>query len=690
LRQYFAGVFDNEGQSQWFETEEHNARVLRDDSAGWALRENMVRGGDSPTDHPNMVFLTEMVRRKEGADGVEARLHDGMAAIGLEEWVKYWSSKGWGKSPGRSGVGSSLLKAAPREIHLALLRLYNACLALKVVPETWRKELISPIPKQPGADRVDLLRPIKLLEVTRKAVCGIIKDRVRAAVEGAKVLDQRQHGGRSGGFSTFSAVASVTRAFEDAIARRLDLHLLSVDIRKAYDTVNRTVGLHLAMRRVGIPEEICEWFMEVGRRNRNLVKCLWEPLGSSEEQRHEFEAKRGFAQGATESPLLWNIFYDMVLSALRAGGCGERVRLATNGLQFDGGSGRAAFMDDLMICERSTGEMDQTVALLYRILTTVGLSLAETKTYHMGLQWQEPPGKTKYELRMHGDWGPSIPGERSADRVYRGANEITRIEVDVGLRELGIWVDGLSDWGEQLQKIRESLDGVLTELARKRIPLELANYLWKAVITPKALYALTVASPPDEEICELEQWAWRKFNHQFGVHPSFPRALSRLAPEAGGWGFESWRTQVAKARARLADDLINHSAPEIRRLWASGRWTSMMRRPHGGGAQRLLGIAGRDADEDNPKAKTWLDRTASLWEIEGVAMEDGWAVGGSSRGQDGLIGNLLPAASFEAWMTLVDTFACYPGLYLLHEIATQGGVHSSRCGTSRAGTYCPL
>ena len=117
----------------------------------------------------------------------------------------------------------------------------------------------------------------------------------------------------------------------------------------------------------------------------------------------------------------------------------------------------------------------------------------------------------------------------------------------------------------------------------------------------------------DEEICALEQWAWVKFNHQFGVHPSFPRALSRLAPEAGGWGFESWRTQVAKARARLADDLINHSAPEIRRLWASGRWTSLMRRPHGGGAQRLLGMAGRDAHDDNPKAQTWLDRTASLW-----------------------------------------------------------------------------
>jgi hypothetical protein len=46
---------------------------------------------------------------------------------------------------------------------------------------------------------------------------------------------------------------------------------------------------------------------------------------------------------------------------------------------------------------------------------------------------------------------------------------------------------------------------VLAELGRKKIPLELATYLWKSVITPKALYALTVVSPPDEGICELEQ-----------------------------------------------------------------------------------------------------------------------------------------------------------------------------------------
>jgi hypothetical protein len=85
-----------------------------------------------------------------------------------------------------------------------------------------------------------------------------------------------------------------------------------------------------------------------------------------------------------------------------------------------------------------------------------------------------------------------------------------------------------------------------------------------------------VTSPPGEDICKLEQWAWRQFNDQFVtvVHLSFPRALSHMAPEVGGWGFESLQTQVAKARARLADNLLNHSVPDIRGLWASGRWTS--------------------------------------------------------------------------------------------------------------------
>jgi hypothetical protein len=132
-------------------------------------------------------------------------------------------------------------------------------------------------------------------------------------------------------------------------------------------------------------------------------------------------------------------------------------------------------------------------------------------------------GRTSYHLRMSEAWGPAHPDGTSKHLVQHGSTTIRRVEVDEGLKEFGVWLDGLGDWREQMQKIRDGLSETpLQELGRKRIPLELAFYLWKAVITPKALYPLAVASPPDDEIVELVKWALGTFRRQFGVHPSFP------------------------------------------------------------------------------------------------------------------------------------------------------------------------
>ncbi len=114
----------------------------------------------------------------------------------------------------------------------------------------------------------------------------------------------------------------------------------------------------------------------------------------------DFEARRGFAQGATESPLLWIIFYDMVLCAILKGGGGSEVRLVSNSLHFDHGAGLAAFMDDLMVSARSVAGLKALIKLLDWVLTTVELALVETKTFHMGLQWMETSGRTRYQLRM--------------------------------------------------------------------------------------------------------------------------------------------------------------------------------------------------------------------------------------------------------------------------------------------------
>ena len=85
-----------------------------------------------------------------------------------------------------------------------------------------------------------------------------------------------------------------------------------------------------------------------------------------------------------------------------------------------------------------------------------------------------------------------------------------------------------------------------------------------------------------------------------------------------------------------------------------------------------LGVSGRETDETIPKAQTWLDRAASLWEIEGLSMEDGWRVGGREDGASGLIGNRLTESKLEKWLQVVDSFACYPGPRMFYELVPEG------------------
>ena len=56
--------------------------------------------------------------------------------------------------------------------------LSQACLRLKIVPDQWLVEIFCPVSKSGSpVCRTDDLRPIKLLEVAKKAVLSIVKVR---------------------------------------------------------------------------------------------------------------------------------------------------------------------------------------------------------------------------------------------------------------------------------------------------------------------------------------------------------------------------------------------------------------------------------------------------------------------------------------------------------------------------------
>ena len=84
----------------------------------------------------------------------------------------------------------------------------------------------------------------------------------------------------------------------------------------------------------------------------------------------------------------------------------------------------------VMVSARSVAGLKAFIKLLDWVLTTVGLALAETKTFHMWLEWMEVPGRTGYQLRMCEDWVPTHPGGPNRHLVEHRGTTIRRIEVD--------------------------------------------------------------------------------------------------------------------------------------------------------------------------------------------------------------------------------------------------------------------
>jgi hypothetical protein len=186
--------------------------------------------------------------------------------------------------------------------------------------------VVVPIPKKVGATDLADLRPLKLLEVSRKGALGIFKDRIRVVLEERGILHAAQHGFRKG-FSTATAAMILLNAAEEAGRYGKELHVLCLGIRKACDTVVRMVWTEGAMRRVGVPMEVCALLLECERENVKEMRTVWDPL--LEADQFQFEAERGLLQGSAVSPLLWTIFYDMVICELERRGVGRSVMCET-------------------------------------------------------------------------------------------------------------------------------------------------------------------------------------------------------------------------------------------------------------------------------------------------------------------------------------------------------------------------
>lgn len=95
---------------------------------------------------------------------------------------------------------------------------------------------------------------------------------------------------------------------EEAVRTGQNLEILSLDIRRAFDSVP-FASLRLSLRRLGVPEAYTDLVMRLTEHCQ--VRVITEHGLSP-----PFRPAKGIEQGEINAPLLWKIFYDPLLARL--------------------------------------------------------------------------------------------------------------------------------------------------------------------------------------------------------------------------------------------------------------------------------------------------------------------------------------------------------------------------------------
>lgn len=242
-------------------------------------------------------------------DNVDPVIYDSlMAPPSFQEIETAISSMPNNKSSGPGELPSELLKKMDRSLILMLVQICRHCCKNGVFPSSWHRTTIFAIPKGKNfSGDLNALRPITLIDTGRKLFSTILTGRLSCILEDHHVL-KGYNFGASKGVQALDAVHLLQTCIEDANLKDKNIEVLSLDIRRAFDSVPFS-SMERSLRRLRIPDSYVKMVMRLLEdRQVSIITDhgLTAPL----------KPLAGIEQGEVNAPLFWKIFYDPLLTRL--------------------------------------------------------------------------------------------------------------------------------------------------------------------------------------------------------------------------------------------------------------------------------------------------------------------------------------------------------------------------------------
>ena len=134
-----------------------------------------------------------------------------------------------------------------------ILPFVNKCFNCHIIPSSWQKAIISPIPKSASKDPYVPLnyRGISLLSCFYKIYSCLISNRVSLHCENNGLIVDEQNGFRANR-SCLDHIFSICSVIRNSILDKLNVFAAFIDMRKAFDWVNRDLLLYKIIAQFGI------------------------------------------------------------------------------------------------------------------------------------------------------------------------------------------------------------------------------------------------------------------------------------------------------------------------------------------------------------------------------------------------------------------------------------------------------